>query len=249
MIQSLVRSMELLETLKQPPFSYSIAALSKSMDLPPSTLHRILQTFCSMNFVIRDEGTHTYRLGPACIPIGQAAAGNIHMRDLALPILRKLSETIHEDCYLAICVENKGLILDKIDGPNHLKVVEQFGFELDLHCGAIRKTLLAYQSAEYIEYYLDHILTRTEAFPKTDASELKRTLKKIRENGYSFSDSEYVTDAIGVGAPVFDIKHTVVATIGIIAPKSRISNQDQLDTVISEIKNAAQQISYYMGHN
>jgi len=247
MIQSLVRSMELLEILKQPPFSYSIAELSKSTDLPPSTIHRILQTFCSMNFVIRDELSHTYKLGPACISIGQAASGNVQLRDSALTVLRKLSAKIHEDCYLIIRVENKGLVLDKIDGPNHLKVVEQFGFELDLHCGAIRKTLLAYQTPDYIEHYMNDVLTRADVFPKTDAGMLRKVLGDIRENGYSVSDSEYVNDAIGVGAPIFDINHKIIASIGIIAPKSRITTPEQLDRTVSEIKDAASQISYYMG--
>ncbi|MFQ8839970.1 MAG: helix-turn-helix domain-containing protein [Clostridium fessum] len=46
MIQSLLRAMELLELLKEANHKYSIAELSESTGLPPSTIHRILQTFC-----------------------------------------------------------------------------------------------------------------------------------------------------------------------------------------------------------
>lgn len=46
MIQSLLRSMELLEVLKEKNRNFSIAELAEAMDLPPSTVHRILQTFC-----------------------------------------------------------------------------------------------------------------------------------------------------------------------------------------------------------
>lgn len=49
MIQSLLRSMELLEVLKEQNRNFSIAELSESMNLPPSTIHRILQTFCEKN--------------------------------------------------------------------------------------------------------------------------------------------------------------------------------------------------------
>ena len=54
MIQSLLRAMELLELLKEANHKYSIAELSESTGLPPSTIHRILQTFCEKKYVIRD---------------------------------------------------------------------------------------------------------------------------------------------------------------------------------------------------
>ena len=54
MIQSLLRSIEILEVLKERNRSYSIAELAEAIDLPPSTVHRILQTFCEKKYVIRD---------------------------------------------------------------------------------------------------------------------------------------------------------------------------------------------------
>ena len=111
-------------------------------------------------YVIRDEHAHTYQLGPALISLGRAAADNVRIQDAALPILKNLSYCTREDSYLIIQVGDKGLVLDKTDGPNHLKVVEEFGYEMDLHCGAIRKALLAFQSDEYIRRYLYTRLNR-----------------------------------------------------------------------------------------
>ena len=122
MIQSLLRSMELLELLKETNHKYSIAELSEATGLPPSTIHRILQTFCEKKYVIRDEHAHTYQLGPALISLGRAAANNVRIQEAALPILKNLSYNTREDSYLIIQVGDKGLVLDKMDGPNHLKV-------------------------------------------------------------------------------------------------------------------------------
>ena len=122
MIQSLMRSLDLLEVLKGADHKISIAELSEQLELPPSTIHRILQTFCEKKYVIRDEYTHTYCLGPALISLGRAAASNVRIQDAALPILKNLSYVTREDSYLVIQVGDKGLVLDKVDGPNHLKV-------------------------------------------------------------------------------------------------------------------------------
>ena len=97
MIQSLMRSLDLLEVLKGSDHKISIAELSEQLELPPSTIHRILQTFCEKKYVIRDEHTHTYCLGPALISLGRAAASNVRIQDAALPILKNLSYVTRED--------------------------------------------------------------------------------------------------------------------------------------------------------
>lgn len=247
MIQSLLRAMELLELLKEANHKYSIAELSESTGLPPSTIHRILQTFCEKKYVIRDEHAHTYQLGPALISLGRAAADNVRIQDAALPILKNLSYCTREDSYLIIQVGDKGLVLDKTDGPNHLKVVEEFGYEMDLHCGAIRKALLAFQSDEYIRRYLYTRLNRPEAFPKADPAELAEELRTIREKGLPFPTAN-TSGCSRVGAPIYGIDGRISASVGIIAPYSRIEDDTHLLHLQEQVRHSAAELSYYMGH-
>ena len=178
---------------------------------------------------MRDEHAHTYQLGPALISLGRAAANNVRIQEAALPILKNLSYNTREDSYLIIQVGDKGLVLDKMDGPNHLKVVEEFGYEMDLHCGAIRKVLLAYQDQKYIDYYLNNILDRPESFPQISRNALASELRTIRERGIAVSHGEYVHDAVGIGAPIFGIEGRVSASVGIIAPYSRVADDTHLN--------------------
>ena len=143
---------------------------------------------------------------------------------------------------------DKGLVLDKMDGPNHLKVVEEFGYEMDLHCGAIRKVLLAYQEPKYIDYYLNNILDRPESFPQISRDALASELKTIREMGIAVSHGEYVHDAVGIGAPIFGIEGRVSASVGIIAPYSRVADDTHLHHLEEQVKHSAAELSYYMGH-
>ena len=155
MVQSLLRAIELLEALKVPERWFSLAELAEQVQLPPSTIHRILQTFCEKMYVVRDDKTHLYRLGPALISLGMAAANNVKLQSAALPVLQKLSHSTGEDAFLVIPAGFKGLVLEKVEGPNNLKVIEKFGYEVDLHCGALRKTLLAYQTQAYLKDYIE----------------------------------------------------------------------------------------------
>lgn len=247
MIQSLIRSLELLEVLGERKQSYSIAELSEAMDLPPSTIHRILQTFCEKRYVVRDERSHTYRLGPALIPLGRAAADGIRLQDAALPVLTDLTAKTGEDSYLVIPVGNKGLVIQKVDGPSHLKVVEEFGYELSLHCGAIRKVLLAYQSPEFIENYLKTVIADDRVFPQVEPKELVQELTDIREKGWAVSFGQYVKEAIGIGAPVFGAEGNLVCSIGIIAPESRIPDKKCLKEQSDKVRNSAAELSAALG--
>ena len=248
MIQSLLRSMELLEVLREKNTSFSIAELAEAMALPPSTVHRILQTFCEKKYIIRDERTHTYRLGPALIPLGKAAARGIRLQDAAHPVLESLSRESKEDSYLVIPVGNKGLVIEKVDGPSHLKVVEEFGYEMYLHCGAIRKVLLAYQTPAFIDQYFKTIIVNDQAFPHVRPEDLKAELKKIRRDGYAITHGEYDNDAIGIGAPIFNSDGELAGSIGIIAPEIRIETDDYLITLRELVRRHAAGLSADMGY-
>lgn len=248
MIQSLLRSMEILEVLKEKNRSFSIAELAEAINLPPSTVHRILQTFCEKKYVMRDERSHTYRLGPALIPLGKAAARGIRLQDAAYPILSSLSSKTEEDSYLVIPVGRKGLVIEKVDGPSHLKVVEEFGYEMYLHCGAIRKVLLAYQSPVFIDDYIKNVIIHDRAFPQTQPADLRKELDKIRRSGYAITYGEYVSDAVGIGAPVFNSEGELAGSIGIIAPAIRVNTDEVLKYQLEFVQQSAAELSADLGY-
>lgn len=248
MIQSLLRSMELLEVLKAENRSFSIAELSEAMDLPPSTIHRILQTFCGQKYVIRDERSHTYRLGPALIPLGKAASRGIRLQDAAHQVLVNLSKETREDAYLVIPVGNKGLVIEKVDGPNHLKVVEEFGYEMYLHYGAIRKVLLAFQPPSFINEYFKNVIGNDHTLPHTALEELRTELTKIRQNGYAITHGDYVKEAVGIAAPVFNSEGELAGSIGIIAPKMRVSTDEHQAALSETVRRFAKELSADLGY-
>ena len=231
--------MELLEVLKEKNRNFSIAELAEAMELPPSTVHRILQTFCEKKYVIRDDRSHTYRLGPALIPLGKAAARGIRLQDAAHSILTQLAKQTKEDAYLVIPVGNKGLVIEKVDGPSHLKVVEEFGYEGYMHCGA---------TPTFIDEYFRTIIIHDQAFPHVRPDDLREELKKIRQDGYAITRGEYVNDAVGIGAPVFNSEGELAGSIGIIAPEIRIDSPELLETQRDLVQFYASALSSDLGY-
>lgn len=247
MVQSLKRAMELLEILREFDKSCSLSELAEKTALPPSTVHRILQTFVKNNYVSHDPTTHLYRLGPALIPLGKAASSNLNLRNLAVPILKKLMRSTKEDSLLMIANGFQGIAVEKVEGPNHLKVIERSGSEWGLHYGAIRKCLLAFQPDQVVDAYIQNGLKKVTENSIVDADKLWDAVEKIRREKVAVSIGEYIPDAVGVGAPVFDQNGNIIAAIGIIAPKSRAS-KEEVERFKTEVKKYSEELSVLLGN-
>lgn len=248
MIQSLLRAMELLEVLKKAEDTCSIAQLSEELSLPPSTVHRILKTLCSTMYVVKDEKSHEYRLGPALIPLGTSASKHIHLQSVAYDILKRISQETGEDTFLIIPVEYKGIVLERIDGKRTLKIVEEFGDELYLHFGAIRKAFLAFQSEEFINDYIRKVIEKDKTSLKVTPLELRETLKKIREEGVSTSSGDYAKGTVGIGAPIRNSLGEVIASVGIVVAKPKIFSEEKVERLKKIIVDASREISKGIGY-
>ncbi len=211
-----MRAMDILEAMKDKNKSYSVAELSAALNLPASTVHRILSTFCRRNYVSKDQKTHLYKLGPSLIPLGMCASYDLKLKDEALPLLKEISRKTGEDAFLIIKAGYNGLVLAKAEGPKNLKIVEKFGYEINLNRGAIRKALLAYQSREFIDDFLKYMKKETKDF---NSEKLLQELVQIRKNKVAVTCGNYIQNSIGVGSPVFDYQGAVIASLGIIAPE------------------------------
>lgn len=248
MIQSLLRAMELLEVLKRANDTCSVAQLAEELELPPSTVHRILKTLCSTMYVVKDEKSHEYRLGPALIPLGTSASKHVHLQSVAYGVLKKIALETGEDTFLIIPVEYKGIVLERVDGKRTLKLVEEFGDELYLHYGAIRKAILAFQSDEFINDYIKKIIEKGKTSLRITPLELREKLKRIREEGISTSSGDYAKGTIGIGAPIRNSSGNVIASVGIVVAKPKIFSEERVENLKNIIRKAGEDISKGIGY-
>ena len=79
-------------------------------------------------------------------------------------------------------------------------------------------------------------------------AQLQQALEKIRTDGYAISRGDYVADAIGIGAPVFNAEGELACSIGIITPEIRLSDENSLDTLSGYVKSFAGELSADLGY-
>lgn len=248
MVKSVKRSLDLLQILGSENKKFSIAELSSISGLPPSTIHRLLLTLKEHKFVNQDELSSLYYLGPSLVTLGIKASSYIDIRKSAIPIMRNLANTTGEDSYLTISDDNKGIFLERVAGPHPLKIIDPFNTQVPLHCGALRKVLLANKDEGFINDYLNNKLKTFTEHTITDPDLLLLELERIKKLDFAISIGEYIKDAVGIGAPVRDKFGNVIASLGIIGPITRLT-EDKHSKLIDLVKQCAQDLSFSQGYH
>ena len=244
-VRVIERVVQLLESLSGG--AASLKTLSDQCGLAMSTTARLLASMQSTGLVERDAASKHYELGRMLFRL---ATNNKPRKDIlsaAHPVLKALAERTGEDALLAELQGSTATFIDHVEGPSPLKIVGVVGRPGPLHYGAFRKILLAYQEPEWVADYLKHIKYQ-KLTPNTlgSAAAVLKELRKIRKQGYATSFGEWMNDAGGIAAPVFDYTGSVRAAIHIMGPIFRV-NSKTADRYIPSVVEAAQQLSSAIG--
>jgi len=240
------KSMVLLSLLKpsEKKEDWSTTEISREIDIPVQTVHRLLNCLCEVGFVVQNKETRRYRLGTKIVDLGLSVRENNIIRNNALPFLIKLSEQTKENVYLSIIEGSEGVILDCV---NAIKPIYHFNSEikgkrLPLSVDAPNKVLLANLKLST----RDKIIS--ELFKKKlidDRNELESELRLIKQYGFSLTFGEKEKNGTSIAAPIFSWDDTNVAAISISIDQTGLL--EQLNMYIDAVVKCAKEISKEMG--
>jgi DNA-binding IclR family transcriptional regulator len=223
-IQSLARGLGLLELVGARGGAGALTDLCRAANLNRSTAHHLLQTLAAHGFVVQDEATRAYRVGPKVYRLAAAAWSEAELARLALPFLRELVRATGETANLAVRRGREALLLETVDGEGTLRVVDRVGAARPIHACAVGKVLLAFAPEDERNPVVDaleleHLTPRTV----TDRGRLRRELGRIRAAGYALDDEEMARGVRCIAAPVYALPGQAVAAVGIAGPAARLS--------------------------
>jgi DNA-binding IclR family transcriptional regulator len=119
--------------------------------------------------------------------------------------------------------------------------------ENPIHAGAMGKVLLAFaEPAERAEILDQALLVAVTPATITDRAVLERELDAVRARGYAVSQGERAAGVAGISAPVFDGDHRVVASLSILGPEDRMTD-DVRASFVAPLLAAAASVSERIG--
>ena len=247
-VQSIRRAFAILEAVSLSPEGVNLAQLSKTVGLHTSTTFHLTKTMVGLGILRQGEGTKSYHVGARLFGLAAGATDEAELVKLAQPMLADLAAATGENSHIAVPTPEGVVIIEKCDGSSQVRMNERIGSVRPVHATAIGKAVLSGKSDMEVAVFAAHNeLEAITAKTITDQDRLIAEIKRVRESGIAYDDTEYNDEARCMAAPVFDFNGRVIGAIGISGPVWRVGLQD-LPRLGEAVKVAARALSDGLGY-
>jgi DNA-binding IclR family transcriptional regulator len=242
------RALGMLEAVAQEPEGLSNAEISRKLQIPKSSASYILRTLEKQGYLNRDIHSGKYRVGLKILSLSRGALSGIDVREVALPIMRRLVEKTSLTCHLAILDGPEAVYIEKVEPPGFIRMDTWVGRRMRVHATSVGKSLVAHIPQERLEKMLAEAGMEKRT-PKTITTLPKflKELEKVRAQGYSVDDEENNLDARCVGAPVFNQHGAIEAALGLSGTIHQV-NAQTMPRIVEALKDAARHLSMQLGY-
>ncbi len=240
-VQSIKRSFALLRALALGPVG--VTELAERVDLPKSTVARLLASLEEEQAVEQTEAGGEYRLGSGLIDLAGSAPRGRNLVAAARPHLLELAESLDEVAGLSIIDGGRVYYLDQTESSSNIQVRDWTGEHSPLHAVPSGLVILAHQRPGFIDKYLAAPLIQCTPWTMTDPDELRDRLEQIRSIGYSWVYEEFAEELNSVAAPIFETSGTVEAALHVHGPAYRFPNPDDTHDIGMAVIEAARRLS------
>ena len=247
-IQTLDRMAAILDCFSLDKPALGVREVARETTLSPSTVGRIMAYMKEMGILNQDTETHLYMMGSKVLAWAGIYMVTSDVRTIALPVMVRLQEHTRETISLYILEGSERVCVERLESPETVRIVARIGRRIPLYAGSAGKVFLAFMPENRREMILQDIdLVPMTARTITDVDALRANLSQIREKGYAVSRGEWIIDASGTAAPIFDQRGQITAAISISGPGQRFTDEKIKEMADLLIKEAAQ-ISFELGY-
>jgi DNA-binding IclR family transcriptional regulator len=251
-IQTVTNALRLLEEFRYAD-ELGVTALGRRLGLHKNNVFRLLATLEEMRFVEQCAENERYRLGIACLEMGQAFARTRALTRLARSVLEGLARETGETAHLGVL---DGFEVVHLDGePPRQQLVGtrvRTGEKLPAHASALGKAILACgDPAEWERVDRDCIrggeLPATTEATITDRDKFFEHLRGVAGMGFALDLEECAKGLCCAAAPVRDANGRVVAALSVSAPVFRAGPDAMHERLVPAVTRAAQELGRRLG--
>ena len=243
-VQSVERALSVLEAVAQSAEPVPLANLTQVLGIDPSSVFRLANTLKRRGFLANPNGRKHYVLGPAVWRLSREYDWSRMLISICRDSIKALATRTGETAHLAIREGREVFFIDHhASGDQGVIVPGQTGKLMPLHCTAHGKALLAdFGLPELKALYGTTPLERYTARTSVSLPDLAKACTRVRADGFSIDDGEYLEDVRCVAAPIRDPQGDIVASVGISSPAARLQSR-AVARAAAEVKKTAHAIS------
>ncbi|WP_430439536.1 IclR family transcriptional regulator [Shinella sp.] len=235
-IQVIARAAAILRSLKNENDGLSLGQIAERVDLPRSTVQRIVGALQAERFVIAASPDRGIRLGPEIGALAEAA--RIDVLEMLRPYLVDLARRTKETVDLAIFRSKRLVFVDQISGTHRLRTVSFVGESFPLCNTANGKACLAKLSDKQV---LARLADEKPSIAEDPASlqAYLAEIETVRSTGVAFDRDQHTVGISAVGAAFYDLQGDLYA-MSVPTPSSRFQTHEKL--LVDELARTLAQI-------
>ncbi len=205
-VPALERGISVLELLVRERKPLSLSDVARRTGIPTASCHAILHTLRELGYVARRISGRTHEWEPTLLlyHLGSTLVTRLGLRDVALPHLHSLAESLGCPAHAGVLVGSSVMYLEKAAAPTFVQFDTYPGKLSPFHLTALGRAIVAFLPAQEQSALLESLPPHIE-----------QILIAARATGYAVEDGEEV-DGVGcVAAPVFGPAGAVCGSVGI----------------------------------
>ena len=240
-VQSIERAFELLQALAVEPAG--LTELSVRVDLPKSTVARMLGTLEGIGAVARDEDDRTYRIGMGLVELAGAVDASAALATLVRPHLTDLADRTGEAAGFSVPTGYTMHYLVQAESPNAVQVRDYSGLSVPMHVGPSGLCVMSLRPDVDVDRYLMRPLESFTRHTISDPKMIRKRLESTRRQGHCWIHEEFAEGISSVAAPVFDQSRRALGAIHVHGPTYRFPGTAGPDAIAGLVMDAAERVS------
>jgi IclR family acetate operon transcriptional repressor len=225
-VQSLTRGLAILECLATADGGLTLTDIGQRVQLPPSTVHRLLATLERGGYVRQTGPLGLWYVGLSAFTVGSSFLFNRDFVAESHPYMRRLMEQSGETANLGILDGTEAVFIDQVQCRETMRTIVKLGSRVPLHASGVGKAIFAALPDEQIDAILKvkglpRITLNTITSPET----MWASVRVIRQRGWSFDDEEHLPGTRCVASPIYDEHGDVLAALSLAGPNSRLPDE------------------------
>lgn len=222
--------------------SVTFTEINKDMDIPKSTLHRLLYTLEANNYIEKDEITGEYRLGLLFAFYGEEVKSKLTLINICENILDSLASKIGESVNLSILYKDNVLNILSREGEKSV-LTSRLTPISPLNCSATGKIFLSQKNdIELMNYFTSNNWEKRTINSITNYQDFQKEKEKILKDEIAYDNEEYEYGLYCIGKPLRNHKGLMKAAVSITGPITRIKMKN-LEYISKELTDSVKAIN------
>ncbi len=226
---------QLLRVVAESPKMLGQAELVKELGYSKSTTHGLIHALLRENALAQEPNGRKFYLGTAFTDLAFSNWNYFKLTEIAQPFINEIRGKIGQTVFLGGLIRKRILIMTTAEAEDPLKISAPAGTTIPLFAGAVGKVFLAGFGEEQLEQLIQEKgLPRYTSKTIADKDEYLAELEKVRRQGFSIDDEEYITNIKAVAVALNNRKGPPLAlwVVGLSSTLELSNIKDVIEVIL-----------------